>query len=66
MTIKSLLSSKSEATNRHGYTDREIDEYMQMAARMLFDIIHDWRERHPESGTQATQNSNHGKRKKDL
>jgi hypothetical protein len=42
----SRISSSSEEQKPKGELDPAVEAHMRMAARMLYDIIAEWRERH--------------------
>lgn len=50
---------------RKGQIDQSVDEYMQMAARMLYDIIGEWQERHADdkSGNKQIKSERKSRRK---
>lgn len=67
MTRKSLLPSpKPEVTDQQEFSDQDIEKYMHMAARMLYDILRDWREGHQTAETHSNPNAHQSEGKKNL
>ncbi len=47
-TSRTPGNRKRQPASKADFSDQEVEEYMQMAARMLYDIIKDYLKEHPE------------------